>query len=442
LTRLHIYTQAPSSRVDYIFSTLLNALGVKDFIVTTDLTFFSQQAETKINYSAQRITDNEFWIQPANLLFETGIKEQEITCFNYPSSKAFFKTPDCDFPFDIFAASFYLISRYEEYLPHKKDMYGRYAHENSLAYKENFLQLPLVNLWLKEFGEKLTKKLPSLPLNPKPFTFLPTYDIDIAFSYLHKSAARNLGGFIKSMWHSDWALVTERMNVLFGKQQDPFDSYQWLNELHDAHQLKPLYFFLVPAKNKEYDKNILPEKQVMKKLIKQHAERYEVGIHPSWQSGDEPTLLKQEIEKLEKIIGKKITKSRQHYIRMDLPDTYTRLIDAGIAEDYSMGYGSINGFRASYCLPYLWYDLRKEETTNLTIYPFCYMDANSYYEQHFNCEEALKEMTHYYNITRQVNGWFITIWHNHFLGTDKMFRGWREVYRTFCQNLDLLDLKD
>jgi hypothetical protein len=181
---------------------------------------------------------------------------------------------------------------------------------------------------------------------------------------------------------------------------------------------------------------------IMKKLIKQHAERYEVGIHPSWQSGDEPTLLKQEIEKLEKIIGKKITKSRQHYIRMDLPDTYTRLIDAGIAEDYSMGYGSINGFRASYCLPYLWYDLRKEETTNLTIYPFCYMDANSYYEQHFNCEEALKEMTHYYNITRQVNGWFITIWHNHFLGTDKMFRGWREVYRTFCQNLDLLDLKD
>jgi len=36
---------------------------------------------------------------------------------------AFFKS-EGDYPFDIFSAVFYLLSRYEEYLPYKKDMYG------------------------------------------------------------------------------------------------------------------------------------------------------------------------------------------------------------------------------------------------------------------------------------------------------------------------------
>jgi hypothetical protein len=120
---------------------------------------------------------------------------------------------------------------------------------------------------------------------------------------------------------------------------------------------------------------------------------------------------------------------------MNLPDTYRRLIDAGITEDYSMGYGSINGFRASYCLPYKWYDLQKEETTNLTVFPFCYMEANSFYEQQYSPEEALQEMKDYYRVTKQANGLFITIWHNHFLGSDKMFKGWREVYRTMIEGL-------
>jgi len=438
LIPLLIYTQYSSPRVDYIFSTLLRALGIQNFAFTTDKKLFEISSDAKINYSPQPVTEDEIWIEPADLLFENKIKQQQIVCFDYSSSKAFYKTSQGDFPFDIFAASFYLLSRYEEYLPHKNDMYGRYAHENSLAYRENFLQLPLVNLWLQDLGKLLKQKFPSLILNPKPFIFLPTYDIDIAFSYLHKGIQRNLGGFINSMWHSEWSLVKERMDVLFSKQQDPFDSYEWLDKLHETYHLQPLYFFLLSEQNKDYDKNILPKKHAIKKLVQQHAEKYNVGIHPSWQSGDKPELVKQEIAKLESLSGKKVTQSRQHYIRMHLPTTYKRLIDEGIKQDYSMGYGSINGFRASYCLPYLWYDLQKETTTTLTIYPFCFMDANSYYEQHCNCEEAFKEMNYYYNITKQVNGLFITIWHNHFLGTDKMFTGWKEMYARFLLSADKL----
>src|SRR4030095_6972305 len=115
----------------------------------------------KINYSKERITETEFRIQNTQLLFEKGCHEQTIECFEINSYKAFFNT-EGDLPFDIFAASFYLLSRYEEYLPHKRDDYGRYAYENSLAFKEGFLHLPLINIWIEDFKNSLQLKFPSL----------------------------------------------------------------------------------------------------------------------------------------------------------------------------------------------------------------------------------------------------------------------------------------
>lgn len=436
--QLLIYTPRITPRIEYIFSTLLHAIGVQKFQTTQDVAFFNKSIDFKINYSSTLVDENILWIEPVTLLFEREIKEQKIDLFKWNETKAFFKTANGDLPFDIFAASFYLITRYEEYLPYKPDMYGRYAHENSIAFKEGFLNLPLVNIWLQQLTAELLKKFPFLNLSPSAFNLLPTYDIDIACSYLHKGWLRNAGGLIRSMVNGEWAIARQRIKVLSGIEKDPFDSYEWLDELHKKHQLRPIYFFLLAQQNKDYDKNILPGKKALQKLIRDHSSKYTVAIHPSWQSGDKPELLKEEIEILEKIIRKKINKSRQHYIRMTLPYTYRRLISAGITEDYSMGYGSINGFRASYCLPYKWYDLQKEEPTSLTIYPFCFMDANSYYEQHYTAQEALKEMEYYHKITKEVSGLLITIWHNHFLGTDKMFDGWRE-YRTVIQNHDLLD---
>ena len=96
-----------------------------------------------------------------------------------------------------------------------------------------------------------------------------------------------------------------------------------------------------------------------------------------------------------------------------------------------MGYGSINGFRASVASPFYWYDLEKGEQTPLLLFPFCYMEANSFYEQHFSPQQALEELYHYYNVVKAVNGTFIMIWHNHFLGTDRLYAGWREVYEQF-----------
>ncbi len=424
---LLIYTHITSSRLQYICHFIFRDLLGIDFNITVDSEEFKNYDGPKINYSDSPIPDHGIWIKKQELLFEELIIPQRIVCFEWNGTKAFFKTGTADYPFDIFAATFYLISRYEEYLPHAKDEYGRYAHGNSLAFKEEFLNLPLVNIWVKDFAQKLKAKHSTFNIQHSTFAFLPTYDIDIAYSYKHKGLTRNIGGFFTSP-------SLERIRVLFNSKKDPFDAYDWLDELHQQNNFHPIYFFLVAEKNGPYDKNILPHKDAMWDLVERHAKKYKVGLHPSWQSGDDVALIKKEKVQLEAMrdhISSRVTASRQHYIRFNLPLTYQRLIDAGFTDDYSMGYGSINGFRASVASSFYWYDLEKEDQTDLRIHPFCFMDANSFYEQKQSAAETLDEMNHYYEQCRSVDGMMITIWHNNFLGDTKMFHGWKDIYKQF-----------
>lgn len=429
-----IYANRITPRLQYVTDFIGKEITGEPFQLTTDELFFNEHDGPKINYGYEPVSKDELLIINYPLLFENSIRKQKISCFKLNDFTAFFKS-EGDYPFDIFSAVFYLLSRYEEYLPHQKDMYGRYAHENSLAFKEGFLNLPLINIWLEDFKKVLKRKFTTLKLQSSAFNFQPTYDIDEAFAFKNKEFSKLAGGFAKSVVIGQWVIVNKRVKVFRGKANDPYDAYEWMDKLHEKNNLKPLYFFHVAIEKGKYDKNISPSHPEMQRLIKQHAEKYSIGIHPSWASGDNESLLNSEIKTLESASGRKINISRQHYIRFTLPHTFRRLIATGITDDHSMGYGSINGFRASVASSFYWYDLAKEEQTGLLLHPFCFMEANSFFEQKYLPQRAYEEMMHYYNVVKAVNGTLITIWHNNFLGTYPTFRGWRDVYEEFVAAL-------
>ena len=426
-----LYCKTISPRLSYIAEFIGKEISTAGIRLTSDLNQFREYNNGRINYSEASITGNECWIIPHSLLFENSVTPQSIECYLQDNQKAFFKTGG-DMGFDFFAATFYLLSRYEEYLPHKNDSYGRYDPASSIAFKEGFLDKPLINIWLELFKKKLKEKFPAYQLKQQQFIFTPSYDIDMAWTWRNKGLLRTTGGFVKSLFKGNWKELKGRMQK---GQRDPYDTYGWMNQLHEKYRLKPYYFFLVAEKTGKYDRNILPVNKDMRALIHDHAIRYPVGVHPSWQSGDDSGLLKKEIDILCAITGHSIRASRQHYIRVTLPETFQQLLDNGIQFDFSMGYGSRNGFRASTCTPFYWYDLKNEKKTSLFLFPFCYMDANSFYEQKMTAEQALEELRSYYQSVKSVNGTFIMIWHNSFLGTDTLFAGWREMYEEFIKEI-------
>jgi hypothetical protein len=412
------------------FEGLIINYSNKLFPSTNNLTSQKEQTEEISTDSTTSAFDNQvIQIIPHGLLHQENIAPQVIECFEWEGLTAFFKTAaNSLMPFDFFAASFYLISRYEEYLPHTKDDLNRFEHTNSLAYQQNFLHLPLIQLWCNQLFEK--SGLQQHLLQPR-FSFKPTYDIDIAYSYRYHTVARNVVGFFKDLFKLDNAAVIERLQVLESIQKDPYDIYEWLDLLHDSLHLKPIYFFLLAADRKGLDKNINPKHPAMLHLLQQHATKYAVGIHPSIQSNERPSLLKSEIKTMETMVGKSITSSRNHYIQIQFPQSFERMIQLGITDDYSMGYSTINGFRASYSKSFNWFNLSNNCITPLMIHPFCYMDSTAIFQERVTPQKAGQDLQYYYDTVKLAGGECIAIFHNNLLTNQVAFKEWRLIYADF-----------
>jgi hypothetical protein len=425
---LLIYTHKITPRNRYAFNLIFKDILKLDFLFTSDVDVFKKHTDAKLSYSYQPIGD-ELFIMSTDLLFETGVKDQPISVFNYRDSKAFFATRKTSaFPFDIFAASFYLVTRFEEYLPHIRDVHNRFEAKNSLAYMNGFLQKPLVNtyaLWIKTL---LKEHFPTFLFPALTYTFVSTIDIDNAYAYREKGFVRNLGGYARAIASFNMQEVIDRTLVLLHLRDDPFDTYSFQVKLMKEYDFKCIYFFLLGDYGVN-DKNVSVERPRFQHLIKTLGDYAQIGIHPSYGSNDNPSKLKKEIGRLSKVLHREIFHSRQHFLKLSLPDTYRNLIDADITNDYTMGYATDIGFRASICTSFYFYDLDMETETNLKVHPFAMMEGALKYAMRVKPDMAMTFITPIINDVKAVDGTFMSLWHNESMNESKLWRGWKNVYR-------------
>ncbi|MBX2904865.1 MAG: polysaccharide deacetylase family protein [Taibaiella sp.] len=370
-------------------------------------------------------------IPASGLLSQTGLKNQIPPTGEWRDVPTLFAIDGSSFsvPFDLFAAIFYLLSRYEEYNSNAKDKHDRYPATDSVLYRNGWLQRPIVDEWVHAFRQELERTL-QVKLPPPVFSFCATYDIDIAYSHLHKGVGRIAGAFLRALLHADLKQVSQRSRVLRKKQKDPYDSFRWMRQIHKEYGVSPTYFVLAALHTTRFDKNIHPQHPAMVRVIKNIAKEGKLGIHPSYHSQEGDTL-QQERKVVEQIAGHGTTLSRQHYIRAVLPHTYRALIGHGITDDYSMGYGTHLGFRAGTGCPFYWYDLEKEQVTALRVHPFCFMDTTAHYEARLEAQQAFERLEAMTEVLRRTGSVLVTVFHNFSLGTADEWNGWRQAYELF-----------
>lgn len=402
-----VFVERKSNRLQYALTTLLTkSLGL-DFEITTDIVFFKASNQTKINYSSLNLAAT-LHIVPHGILFEYGIKDYPVEVQSHEQfGKCFFNTSKLPVPFDLFGAAFWLLTRYEEYLPHKIDKYQRFSYQSSLAYQHNFIEQPIINKWLDELANLLGVKSNPDYIIPNRYQFLSSIDIDNAYKYQHKGFVRSLAGVASDLLSRDGIL--KRLRVLLDKEKDPYDAYDFLIETHKKNNIKTIYFILIGDYGTN-DKNHAATNLKFQSLIKRLADYSMIGVHPSYGSKNKLQQLKVEISRLSNITHKTIRKSRQHFSILNFPSTYNQLLQASISEDFSMGYTNCNGFRASYCLPFKWYNLMEEKITDLVVHPYCISEITLIKK---STKSSFKEVYEpIINEIKKYNGFNCIIFHN------------------------------
>ena len=373
--------------------------------------------------------DHLLFFSSTKILFQSGLNLEELSTVIYKNISVPFPVyqKESKLPFDVFAAAFYFVSRYEEYMPYRKDEHGRFTAHESFAYKHGFLHKPVINIWAHEIAAIIHQHYPEFVPNFQKFKFIPTYDIDQAWSYYEKGLTRNTGGLLRDIWQLNLQKIGQRFRVLLGKEKDPFDTFDFQFALQKQYKLRPIYFILFGLLG-PWDKNISSSNNTFRALIKSLADRAKIGIHLSYASNENPDLIGSESRDLEKVIKVEITRSRQHYLRLHLPDTYRNLLALDLVEDYTMGYAAEPGFRAGICTPFHFYDLDYETETKMLVFPFAVMDGTLRDYKDVGIEEAKAIIQSLIYEVKAVNGTFISLWHNESFSDQDRWKGWREVY--------------
>ena len=183
----------------------------------------------------------------------------------------------------------------------------------------------------------------------------------------------------------------------------------------------------------QYDKPANHQNPHTRDLL-QHLDDYaSMGIHPGYDALEDPKVVDNDTRRLEIILHRTISKSRYHFLRLQMPKSYNTLIHAGLKDDYTMGYADITGFRAGISSPYPFYDLERDHETELILHPFCVMDTTLQRYLKLSPEEGLERYRTLIEKTKTVGGTFCFIIHNQNLCNLYGWEGWREVYEQMLE---------
>lgn len=429
---INVFTETITPRIEFIFNLIFGNIGGNQVDFFTNENLFAEASGTKINYSKKNIA-HCFWCFPVDLLFEDNIKKQQPEVEEYQNFKYFFKTKQGELFFDVFAASFYLATRYEEYESKNRDQLDRFLPEHSLAFKHGFLEEPIIHIWASYLFEKINQSIQGANLKSiTSYSIQASVDVDTVFYFKTKNIFQQIGGGIKDLLRFNYSEFITRLQVCFGLKPDPLEVIEKLKKIAAIHKAEFLVFVLM-GNNLHYDKSASVKNKEVRKQINLLSQYFNVGLHPSVKSHLNQTTVQAELNTLEEIIQKKVTFSRQHYLTLSLPETYTKLLNAGINNDYSMGYPQLLGFRSGLAVPYSFFDLLKNKTTSLIIHPFCAMDATSNFYLKQSTNEALQAFKKLSQKCEKHQVPFHVIFHFDVLSNFGLWQGWQNFMSDFLK---------
>ena len=409
---LLIYTHKISNRLRYVTQQCIQNILKVDFELTTSVEDFIKHDGPKITYAKQPL-QNEFFIESHPLLFEKGVRAVDVTAGQWNDIPYFFGVGEkSKIPFDLFAASFYLLSRYEELLFHVKNPKNEFKAELSVLHKLDALKTPLIDLWMHAFYESLRQQFDQIPERSFQLNYELSLNVVQAFKYSGRGLMRHLTESLGDIARFNLNAFKRRFSVWLGQIQDPYLIYDALIERLDNTPIK-LRFFFEYSKYLFEDQNISRFRSSLNRLIKSVADYKTVALSISHLGLQDSKALERERLELTKQIHRPIWYALHSKLNLRMPHYFKRLIEAEVRDDFSMGYADKIGFRSGTSSTHFFYDLDVEMVQPLKVHPFVMTDF--VFANRRAAKEAFSDLRAIVDQTQNIGGSLRFVFSNEFV---------------------------
>jgi peptidoglycan/xylan/chitin deacetylase (PgdA/CDA1 family) len=344
------------------------------------------------------------------------------------------------FHVDLIATIIFMLTRWEEVIQDVRGVHNRFPASASLAYKQNFLDRPIVDEYALVFQTWVKKILPSWQPQKTQASLWLTHDID------HLNEYASLYSFGKQVLKSIFRLqglkhlryiIEEFIKVNRDLTQGRYyQSALTLSNLDKKHNYKSTFFFQA-SKRTHFDSGYDPSRSEIQGLFKEiSSSNHEIGLHIGYYSYDNEERIRKEFTRLRPLIKQTSIGVRSHYLRFRVPHSWRFFSNTGLAYDCTMGYAEYEGFRCGTCHPFNPFDLERNKKIDITEIPLIVMDGTLKNYRHMNIQEAEERILTLAKRCKNVGGVFTLLWHN--TNIDGEWIAWGELYKRILTKLKKL----
>lgn len=340
--------------------------------------------------------------------------------------------------YDLLGLVYWMLTRKEEIGRTDLDEHNRFPAISSHAFKNNYLERPVVDEWFHVLGQIINKVWPSLILKRHSFAIKVSHDVDGPARYAFQGFTgliRRIAGDIirrrdfKSAFTAPWIWLISKKNQRI-HPKDPSNTFDWIMEQSEKNGLVSAFYFICgrtdPKKDALYDPEMPQIRDLMNKI---HRRGHEIGLHPSYNTYDKPQAIVSEANRLREICKEEgIQQSewggRMHFLRWNQAVTLSAWDNAGMTYDSTLSYADRPGFRCGTCFEYPAFDPLNDSMLRLRIRPLVAMDCTVIADRYLglgSTEQAYEKFDELKNNCRYVGGVFTLLWHNSFFQNQKDF---------------------
>ncbi len=329
---------------------------------------------------------------------------------------------------DIFASSFFMLTRWEEYVNKTRDSHNRFPATASLAYRFNFLQRPVVNEYLEMLKNMLLELGFSGEFKKREYKLILTHDVDHIYAWdsFWKWTYNILRDLVKrtSLKNFLWTL-NDYIKIKRGLAKDPYDTFDYIMDFSDKLGVKSHFFFMGRGETK-YDNDYFSGSKEVKAIAKKIKDRgHLIGMHPTYNTYNSYEQFKKEKEELEHNLETKIVFGREHYLRFEVPTTWQVWEDNNMEWDSTLSYADEDGFRCGVCYSYRVFNFLTREHLKLKERPLIFMDVVDI--DKFPPKKMQEVVFKLISKVEKYKGEAVILWHNSNFNTIK-WKNYKKIY--------------